>query len=131
MKTIRWGWVLLGGFVAELIVFAIVIPIAIFAGQDSLLYAAAPASLIATFVCGWWVAKKATHRPLLHGLLVGAAAVVIYVAMSLARPEPLAYIIAHALKLVGGVAGGYVSWRRQQGRQAPVIQSRNLRQTQE
>jgi len=41
-----------------------------------------------------------------------AAAMVIYVAMSLGRPEPLAYVIAHALKVVGGPAGGYVSLGR-------------------
>ncbi len=33
----------------------------------------------------------------------------IYVAMSLGRPEPFACFIAHALKLVGGSAGGYLS----------------------
>ena len=112
MKSIRWGWVLLGGLVAELMVFALAIPITILAGQQSLLYAAAPASFIATFVCGWWVAKKAACCRILHGLLVGAAAMVIYVAMSLGHPEPLAYLIAHALKLVGGAAGGYVSLGR-------------------
>src|SRR5262245_12678834 len=112
LKNIRWGWVVLGGLLAELLVFAIVIPIAIFAGQESLLYTAAPASSIATFVCGWWVAKKAANHRLLHGILVGAAAMVIYVAMNLGRPEPLAYLIAHGLKFVGGAAGGYVSLGR-------------------
>ncbi len=101
MKSIRWGWVLLGGFVAELMIFAIAIPITIFAGQESVLYTAAPASLLATLVCGWWVAKKAAHRQMLHGILVGAASMVIYVAMSLGRPEPLAFVIAHGLKFVG------------------------------
>ena len=112
MKRIRWGWVLLGGFVAEVIVFAIAIPFALFAGQESLLYTAPAASLIATFLCGWWVARKATQQQMLHGSLVGAAAMAIYLAMTLGRPEPLAYIIAHALKLIGGAAGGYVSVRR-------------------
>ena len=112
MKSIRWGLVLLGGLVAEILIFAIAIPIAIFAGEGSLLYTAPTASLIATFMCGWWVAKKATHHRVLHGILVGAAVMVIYVAMSLGRPEPLAYVIAHALKVVGGAAGGYVSLGR-------------------
>lgn len=113
MKDIRWGWVLLGGLLSELLIFAVVIPITIFAGQESVLYTVAPASLIGTFVCGWWVAKKAAHRRRLHGVLVGAAAMVIYVAMSLGRPEPTAFVVAHALKLVGGVAGGYVSLSRE------------------
>jgi hypothetical protein len=37
MKGIRWGWVLLGGFFAELAVFVIVIPLSLLAGQQSLL----------------------------------------------------------------------------------------------
>lgn len=113
MKNIRWGWVFLGGLVAEILVFALVIPIAIFWGEDSLLYTAGPASFIATFACGWWVAaKKVAHQQILHGLLVGLAATVIYIATSFARPEPLAYVIAHALKLAGGAAGGYMSLRK-------------------
>jgi putative membrane protein (TIGR04086 family) len=112
MKSVRWGWVLLGAFVAEIIIFGIAIPIAILLGEESILYTAAPASFVATFLCGWWIAaKKAAHRRVLHGLLVGAAAMIIYVAMSLGRPEPLAFVIAHVLKLVGGAAGGFVSLR--------------------
>lgn len=112
MNNVRWGWVLLGGFVAEIIIFGIAIPIAILLGEESILYTAAPASLVATFICGWWIAaKKATHQQVLHGLLVGAVAMIIYIAMSLGRPEPLAFVIAHALKLVGGAAGGFLSLR--------------------
>jgi len=41
-------------------------------------------------------------RFVVHGLLVGVVAAVIYVALTLARPEPMAYVIAHGLKLLGG-----------------------------
>jgi hypothetical protein len=92
---------LLGGFVAELMVFAIAIPIAIVEGQEGLFYTAAPASFIAAFMCGWWVAKRAASRRIPHGLLVGAAAMAIYVAAGLGRPEPAACVIAHALSPIG------------------------------
>jgi len=32
--------------------------------------------------------------------------------LSRAQPEPFAYIVAHALKLVGGACGGFVAQRR-------------------
>lgn len=115
MKDIRWGWVLLGGFFAELIILAIAIPIAMLAGEESLLYTAAPASLIGTLVCGWWVAKKTARRRVLHGVLVGAAAMLIYIVMSFGNPVPLAFVIAHLLKLVGGAAGGFASLDRSKG----------------
>jgi putative membrane protein (TIGR04086 family) len=112
MKSMRWGWILLGGFLAELLVFAIVIPLSLAAGQASLLYSAPPASFVGTFVFGIWVARRASDRRLLHGFLVGVAATVIYIAISRGQPEPAAYIIAHGLKLLGGAAGGWIAAKR-------------------
>jgi putative membrane protein (TIGR04086 family) len=112
MKNIRWGWILLGGFLAELAIFVIVIPLSLLAGQKSLLYSAPPASFLATFVFGIWVARKAPQRPVLHGALVGGAATLIYVGIAFGQPEPPAYLIAHMLKLLGGLAGGFVAMKR-------------------
>lgn len=112
MKRIRWGWILLGGFLAELAVFVVVIPLSLLAGQQSLLYSAPPASFAATFVFGRWVARKAPQRPVLHGVLVGAAATLIYIGISLGQPEPIAYVIAHVLKVLGGALGGFVAMKR-------------------
>lgn len=112
MKNIRWGWILLGGFLAELAVFVIVIPLSLVAGQQSLLYSAPPASFAATVVFGLWVARKARGRRVLHGALVGLVAALIYVGLTLGRPEPIAYVIAHVLKVLGGAAGGFVTMKR-------------------
>ena len=51
-------------------------------------------------------------RFILHGTLVGVVAALIYVAITRAQPEPLAYILAHALKLLGGACRGFVAQRR-------------------
>ena len=107
MKNIRWWWILLGGFLTELAIFFIVIPLSLLAGQESLLYSAPPASFAAALVFGMWIARKAPQRRVLHGALVGAAATLIYVGLNFGRPEPIAYLIAHVLKLLGGSAGGF------------------------
>jgi putative membrane protein (TIGR04086 family) len=112
MKSIRWGWILLGGLLAELAVFVIVIPLSLVAGQKSLLYSAPPASFAASVVFGIWVARKAPQRQVLHGTLVGLAAMLIYIGISRGQPEPVAYIIAHVLKVLGGAAGGFVATKR-------------------
>jgi hypothetical protein len=112
MKSMRWGWILLGGFLAELLIFAIVIPLSLAAGQASLLYSAPPASFVGTFVLGIWIARRAPDQRVLHGVLVGVAATMIYIAISRGQPEPIAYIIAHGLKLLGGTAGGWLAARR-------------------
>ncbi len=112
MNNMRWGWILLGGFLAELLVFVIVIPLSMVAGQASLLYSAPPASFVGTFVFGWWVARKAPKKRVLHGTLVGLVATALYIAITRGQPEPTAYIIAHGLKILGGIAGGWVAARR-------------------
>src|SRR5215475_5036374 len=99
MRMIRWGWILVGGFFTELAIFAVAIPLALLIGPESLLYIASPASLVAAFGFGLWVAKKTPQHRLLHGALVGVVAMLIYIGMSLGRPEPIAYFIAHVLKV--------------------------------
>ena len=119
MKNIRWGWILLGGFLAEVLVFVMVIPPSLVAGQQSMVYTAPPASFVACLVFGFWIARKSPRRPILHGTLVGVASMLIYIVISFGQPEPVAYIIAHGLKLLGGAAGGYVALKRAVAKAVP------------
>ncbi len=112
MRNVRWGWILLGGFLAELAIFVIVIPLSLLAGEESLDYSAPPASFVATFAFGLWVARKARQRHVLHGALVGVVAVVILLGMTLDQPQSVAYIVAHLLKVLGGGAGGFLALKR-------------------
>ncbi len=112
MKGIRWGWVALGGFLAELAIFIIAIPLSLWLGQDSLLYSAPAASFAATFVFGFWVARKARARFVVHGTLVGIVSALLYVAISGGQSVPWAYILAHALKVLGGALGGLLAQKR-------------------
>lgn len=112
MKSIRWGWVLLGGFLAEFAIIVVVIPLGLIAGRESLLYSAPLASLIVTFMFGLWITRKTPQRHVLHGALVGVVATLIYVGMSVGQPQPVAYLVAHVLKVLGGAAGGLVNLKR-------------------
>ncbi len=110
---IHWVRALVGGFLAELSVFVVVIPVLLLWGQHPLLYVAPPASLVACFLFALWVGRKVDSYFILHGILVGVVATLLYVALTRGRPEPWAYILAHALKIMGGAAGGLVAARRQ------------------
>jgi putative membrane protein (TIGR04086 family) len=123
MKNMRWGWILLGGFLTEVAIIAIVIPPSLALGQESLLYVAPPASFLAAFAFGLWVAKKAQQQRVLHGALVGIVAMLIYVGLSFGQPEPIAYIAAHALKVLGGALGGFVASKRATARTASDARS--------
>jgi hypothetical protein len=110
---IHWLRVLLGGFLAEVSVIALVIPVSLLFGQHALLYAAPLASLLTCFLFALWVGRRIESRFVLHGILVGVVATLIYVGLTRGRPEPLVYLVAHALKILGGAAGGLVAARQQ------------------
>lgn len=109
---IHWMRALTGGFLAEVSLFAIVIPVFKIFGQHALLYVVPPAALVTCFFFALWVGRGLTSRFVLHGALVGVVAALLYVALTLARPEPFAYLAAHGLKILGGAGGGFVMGRR-------------------
>jgi hypothetical protein len=47
-------------------------------------------------------------------VLIGVAGTLMYVGLTRGGPEPWQYIVANALKIVGGAAGGVVLARRRQ-----------------
>lgn len=111
-RRIHWIRILAGGFLAEASLIVVVIPIAMKWGQHPLLYLAPVGSLVTCFLFALWVGRGVESRFVVHGLLVGVVAMVIYIALTLARPEPFAYVIAHALKLAGGAGGGWLAGRQ-------------------
>jgi hypothetical protein len=109
---IHWGRVLLGGFLAELLVFAIVFPVRHFFGQRAFLASILIASAAMPFVFALWVARRIESRFVLHGALIGLVAALIYMGLARGQPQPLLYKVAHGFKIVGGAAGGLVASRR-------------------
>jgi hypothetical protein len=109
---IHWMRVLIGGFLAEAAVFALVIPVYMMAGRHALLYVAPVGSLVSCFLFALWVGRRLEGRFVVHGALVGVVATLIYVGLTLGKPEPFAYLVAHGLKILGGAAGGAVAGRR-------------------
>jgi hypothetical protein len=108
----HWIRILIGGFLAEALLILIVIPINMKFGQTPLLYVAPVGSLVTCFLFAMWVGRGVESRFVLHGVLVGVVAMLIYLALTRLQPEPFAYVIAHVLKLLGGAGGGLVAGRR-------------------
>jgi len=103
---IHWGRVLVAGFLAELMVFAIVFPVRHFFGQRSFLASILIASAFMPFIFALWVCRHINSGFVFHGALVGVVAALIYLGLAWGQPQPLLYKIAHALKVVGGAVGG-------------------------
>jgi len=110
--TIHWGRILLGGLLAEVALILAIVPIGLRLGDNFLRYTAPPGSFVMCFLGALWVCRRIESRFILHGTVVGVIAALIYVALTRAQPEPFAYIVAHALKLVGGACGAFVAQRR-------------------
>jgi putative membrane protein (TIGR04086 family) len=116
---ILWLRIVSGGVLVEVALFAVAILLySVPNGMTALLYTVVPLCLIATFFAGLWVARKAGGRFILHGLLVGVVAALLYEAMSWKVTLPTAYIVGNLLKLVGGAAGGLVAQKMAAGRGA-------------
>jgi hypothetical protein len=111
--SLQWGRVLLAAFLMELVLFAIAAPLFLRGVGWVLAYVIPPASLVATFAITVWLGRKFTSRFVLHGVLIGVAGTLMYVGLTRAQPEPWPYLVAHALKVIGGAAGGMVLTRRQ------------------
>jgi hypothetical protein len=110
--SIQWGRVLLAAFLMELVLLAIAIPLNLSGKGRVALYVVPPMALIATFAFTMWIGRGIASKLVLHGVLIGIVGTLMYVCLTRARPEPWQYIVANALKVVGGAAGGVVLARR-------------------
>ena len=117
---LRWGRIVLGGFLAELVLFVPVIAANIAGGGERAVTVVAVAGSYVVFVpVTWWMSRRLA-RPVLHGTLMGgAAAAAIYTLLAVggryfqpdAPPMPFIYYVAHVLKIAGGATGGWLAGR--------------------
>jgi putative membrane protein (TIGR04086 family) len=117
---IHWGRIVLGGLLAEVALIVAIVPLGMRLGDTFLHYTAPPGSFVTCLLGALWVGRRIESRFILHGTLVGVVAALIYVGLTRAQPEPFAYILAHALKLVGGACGGFIAQRRRSASPQPV-----------
>ena len=119
-ESIRWGRVVLGGFLAELLLIVFVIPIRLLGGPESAVTFVAVAGSFVVFVpVAWWLGRS-LQRPMLHGALMGGAAALIYTLLAVGaqffvadpQPMPFIYYVAHVLKIAGGSLGGWFALQR-------------------
>ena len=115
----RWDRIVLGGLLAELVLFVPVIVANVAGGGERAITIVAVAGSYVVFVpVAWWLGRSLA-RPVLHGALMGAAAAAIYIVLAVvgrqfnptAPPMPFIYYVAHVLKIAGGATGGWLVQR--------------------
>jgi hypothetical protein len=117
--SIQWGRVVLAAFLMELVLFAIAVPLNLSGRGRVNLYVIPPAALIATFAITVWLGRRIKSKFVVHGVLIGIVGTLMYVALTRAHPEPWQYLVANALKVIGGAAAGVVLARRQSATSLP------------
>ena len=122
--SIRWLWILLAAFLGELVGIVVLMGIRLLHGYSPVEITPLTALGRSAFLlelggmmalCGWWVASRKAHRyRVLHGLFVGLTAVLLYEIVTFRQPIPvnLQYLLAHAVKVCGGVIGGWLAARQ-------------------
>ena len=119
MGSLRWGRIVLGGILAEVVLILIVIPMRLAAASEAAITDVAVAGSFLAFVpVAWWMGRSLS-RQVLHGVLMGAVAALFYTLLALvgqlfvkdAPPTPFIYYVAHGLKLLGGATGGWLAQR--------------------
>jgi hypothetical protein len=116
MRRIYWGRVVAGGLAAEFLVFALVFPLRAAFGETAFLASILVGSAAMPFLLALWVSRGGRPHALLNGALVGLVAAAFYVLLfTITAPgqsQPLLYQVAHVLKVLGGLGGGFVAGRR-------------------
>lgn len=118
-NSLRWGRIVLGGILAEVILILIVIPMRVAAASETAVTDVAVAGSFLAFVPVAWLMTRSLGRAVLHGVLMGAVAALFYTLLAVvgqlfvkdAPPMPFIYYVAHGLKLLGGAAGGWLAQR--------------------
>ena len=120
---IRWGRVIVGGLIIELVLAVIT---GLFYGLDrveDLARWVIPATIVAGLLGGAWTGRGVS-RPVLHGALAGVAAIVLYVILAvvglMAAPDQVTTealvtpvnLATHAVKVIAGAAGAWLVARR-------------------
>ena len=123
---LRWLRALVAALVAEVVLACIAAPIFYemgTSGTDTLNLLIPPASFVVFVLAGWWAARPEPRNAVLTGALAGVWAVVLYIGLGLVASQfvkgtsvtdgfTTPYLLAHALKILGGALGGWLSARK-------------------
>lgn len=133
--AIRWGRVLVGGFLLELFLLVALTPLVLLMpspfstetpgppSEYTLLFTLVAAGCFAGgLLAGWWVGRPLASRRALHGALAGAVATLIYLAIASIPPNTVAavyaaygpfwFLTANGLRIAGGAIGAAYLVRR-------------------
>jgi hypothetical protein len=119
---IHWMRVLGLAVLYEVVLIAMTVAVTLFIPLESVLSLVPIVVFVVGFPFGMWVARNLRSGFVLHGMLLGVAATVLYFGLILGTSGSIApvvemygavlFFLANALKILGCVAGAYAAGRR-------------------
>jgi hypothetical protein len=140
MRRIHWKWVVVASLLAEATVIAIFFLLLLAATAAGVPEIARPmstldyidamvSSFVMVFLFTLWVGKRIDSAFVTHGVLIGVLGILLFTVMWIATTRSLAqpplYIVAHALKVVGGISGGLVAEKRKRALPVKPVEVRD------
>ena len=107
MTSLRWGRIIAGGFLVELGIIVVFVPVVVWGTEQASQITAVAACFPMAVLFSWWAARKAPSQHIVHGFLVGLVATVMYLLLTIGQELPGIYMLGHVFKILGGVAGGW------------------------
>jgi hypothetical protein len=119
-QRIHWARVVVAGILIEVVLIAMTIPLVAVFGEQfmaerAFLVGVPILVFVVGFLFGWWLGRK-VPRPMLHGLLAGIVATVIYLGLILASSGSLEpaiavyglplFVFANGMRIAGCIIGG-------------------------
>jgi len=122
IKQVRWLRVVIAAFLVEVGLIVFTLPFILLIAEELVFRAVVPiACLVVPFVVAWLATRKLPDARVLHGLVIGIIATVMYFALvigtsSIAEAATVyglpMFIVVNALRVVSAAAGGYAADRR-------------------
>jgi hypothetical protein len=143
MKRIHWMRAFVYSFIAEVAIFAVVLPVGLLLGAKAGVYSVPFFSFAVMWLAAELIGRRVERRAL-HGALIGIFGTALYIIVPLILtalfgqlpgggppPEVQAlagitawlYPVSHVLKVLGGALGGLVADRRVYEKPATVVQA--------
>ena len=121
-NQVRWLRIVIAAFLVEVGLVATTVPFLLLIGERVFVTAVPIACLVVPFVVAWLATRTLSAARVLHGVLIGVVATLMYFALvvgtgsiaeaAAAYGVPL-FIVVNALRILSAAAGGYVAALRQ------------------
>ena len=120
MNEVSWLRVVIAAFLIEVGLTVTTVPVLLLVGEQAFVTAVPVACVVVPFVVAWLATRKLPAARMLHALLMGIVATVMYFALVIGTASiaeaaaayglPL-FIVVNGLRVVSSAAGGYVADR--------------------